>query len=180
MTLFRRGLYDDTEEEIIYSGEWQLYTENGPYNDSFHYSGTPGSYASLSFIGTQVTLLYSAFPNRGTVDISIDGSRVTTINQYSPENLWQQTWTSEILTPGLHTITFTHSTGTLVDIDAVLVSGQGDNLINNPDFESGNVSPWEGINNNNLVTNETHSGNYAALINDEVEAYQRWIEVVPG
>ena len=173
------GLYDDTNENIVYSGSWQTYTESGPYNDSLHISDTPGTTASLSFIGTQITLLYSAFPNRGTLDISIDGSWVTTINQYTAESEWQKTWASEILTPGIHTITIKHASGGVVDLDAFQVTGQTDNLLANPDFETGNISPWEGISNEQLETDETHSGDFAVRIYNE-QAYQGWIEVIPG
>src|SRR6185295_18859804 len=54
--------------------------------------------------------------------VTIDGTQVATINQYSASTLLQQQWTSGTLSGGSHTLTLTHGgSGTYVDLDAIIV-----------------------------------------------------------
>jgi hypothetical protein len=57
------------------------------------------------------------------VEVFIDGVPVDTIDMYSSLPFWQQEWYSGALSPGVHTITFTHTSGTTVYIDAFIVAG---------------------------------------------------------
>ena len=114
--------YDDTSSTLVYSGDWYAWSGAGPYNNSLHFTATPGNSVSLTFTGTQASLLYSGFNNRGIGKVLIDGTQVATINQYSDSTLYQQRWNSATLSPGTHTITFQHDSGGIIDIDAIITT----------------------------------------------------------
>ncbi|HSA99929.1 MAG TPA: carbohydrate-binding protein, partial [Anaerolineales bacterium] len=68
---------------------------------------------------------YAKSTNRGTFEIRVDGSLVTTINPYASTKTWQNTYTSPLYTDSLtHTVEIKNiSTGGLqVDIDAIQVA----------------------------------------------------------
>ena len=52
------GIFDDTHAGWSYSGLWSVYSGAGPYNNGLHYTGAVGSYAEITFTGTQFTLKY--------------------------------------------------------------------------------------------------------------------------
>ena len=115
------GTYDDRDAGIIYSGDWSQANYNGPYMGTITQSNTIGSTASFTFDGDSITLKYTGYTTRGTVDIYIDGGYVTTLDQYSSSLLWQQEWSSGSLGSGIHTISFEHVGGANVGIDALIV-----------------------------------------------------------
>jgi hypothetical protein len=114
------GTYDDRFAGINFSGTWQQITLNGPYAGTLTYSSTIGNSGSFTFDGEGITLVYAAYSS-GTIEVSIDGVPVDTIDMYSLRPLWQQEWYSGVLAPGWHTITFTHTLGATVYIDAFIV-----------------------------------------------------------
>ncbi|MDX9864716.1 MAG: hypothetical protein RBT34_07930 [Anaerolineaceae bacterium] len=116
------GTYDDNNANIIYSGTWSLYNSSGPYNDSLHLCNTPGSTASFTFTGTQISLIYTQYTSRGNLEISIDGGDPVTLNLYG-SLVWQKRWDSPLLQPGTHTIVLRHPGHTkYIDVDAFIVS----------------------------------------------------------
>ena len=116
------GTYDDTDSRIAYSGNWQLYSGTGPYNNTLHYSDGIGESAQLVFCGVGVTILYASGPNGGVTNVSIDSVSVGTINHYSSAIQWQQQWISGALANGTHILTLTHASGTRVNLDAISVT----------------------------------------------------------
>ena len=117
------GKYDDTHDNWVFSGNWVGIPITGAYNDTFHYSTTAGNFAELTFGGEQVTLVYTPTSNRGIMGIYIDGALVHSLNQYASSLAFQQTWTSNNLGSGLHTIKLVHASGGVVEFDAIEVLG---------------------------------------------------------
>jgi hypothetical protein len=115
------GTYDDRYAGINYYGSWQQGSLGGTYAGTLTYSTTIGNSGSFTFDGVGVTLVYFAYIDGGTVEVSIDGVPVDTIDMNSSGPLWQQEWYSGVLAPGVHTITFTHTLGATVYIDAFIV-----------------------------------------------------------
>jgi len=98
---------DDTSSAVTYSGAWSSNGNPnvGYYNDTFHYSNTPGAYAEYAFSGTSVSFYGSRNFDNGKADIYIDGVLDQTIDRYSPTTVKQQLLYSRAgLAPGSHTI----------------------------------------------------------------------------
>ncbi|HSA99886.1 MAG TPA: choice-of-anchor Q domain-containing protein, partial [Anaerolineales bacterium] len=116
------GSYDDTDINWLYTGSWTSYTGTGPANKTSHYANTVGSAAQITIEGAKFKLTYLKAHNRGLIDVYVDGSKIAQINAKSSSTLWQQTWTSPILTPGVHVVRFVHAGGgTYIDIDKIQV-----------------------------------------------------------
>jgi hypothetical protein len=52
------------------------------------------------------------------MDVYIDGVKVSSLDENGPGS-WQQQWTSNPLSPGIHTVRLVHASGPIVDIDAI-------------------------------------------------------------
>ncbi|HMB23548.1 MAG: choice-of-anchor Q domain-containing protein [Chloroflexota bacterium] len=116
------GTYDDTDANWVYS-EFTATTTTGPYLGTFHYSTVVGGYAEFLFTGSQITLLYSKYSNRGDLEVYVDGALVDTIDQYNATRVWQASWTSGDLGAGGHTVRLVHAgpDGSTVDVDAITI-----------------------------------------------------------
>ncbi len=79
------------------------------------------NYATFQFSGSQVTLFYTAYTNRGKMDVYVDDVFVTQIDGYSAGRIWQKEWSSDDLGASTHTIKIVNAgpAGTIVDIDAI-------------------------------------------------------------
>jgi hypothetical protein len=119
-TILSAGTYDDAHAAWHYSTYWYTYAGAGPFADTLHFSINPKDEALVSFNGSQFRLTYTAMPDRGTLDVYVDGVKVATINE-NGAGVWQQTWTSDLSAAGTHTIRLVHATGAIVDIDAITV-----------------------------------------------------------
>jgi len=117
------GTYDDNNSNWVYSGAWSVFTGGGPYNNTVHYTNTVGGYAEIRFTGTRFSLTYSKHPNRGSIAVFVDGTKITTINANASSLQWQQVYTSPTLSSGSHTVRFVHagSSGTYIDVDAITI-----------------------------------------------------------
>jgi hypothetical protein len=121
------GNYDDNDLAWTFSSSWITYNGGGPANNTLHYTSTAGSDAQLTFNGNRFTFTYVKAYNRGRIDIYVDGMKITTLNAKSTSTAWQQTWTSPILTPGIHTVRFVHAGGgTYIDVDAIQIFAPSD------------------------------------------------------
>jgi hypothetical protein len=114
------GIYDDTNPAWHFSTYWYTYAGSGPYGDTLRFSINAKDSALVSFSGTQFELTYSQMSDRGTMDVYVDGVKVTTIDENGSGG-WQQTWTSGMFSAGTHTVRFVHGTGPTVDIDAIRI-----------------------------------------------------------
>src|SRR6266487_3676425 len=119
------GTYDDTDAAWGYIGSWTSYSGSGPYANTLHYTNVQGASASLTFTGTGFTVYFTKHPNRGNVEVWIDGVLNTTISENGSALAWQQTWTlPTALSNGTHTVQFKNpnaSTATYIDIDAIQI-----------------------------------------------------------
>jgi len=114
--------YDDTDPGFTWTGSWQTYNGSGPYNNTTHYSTTPGNYTQFTFTGTGVSLMYGGASSRGVMGIWIDGNWVTYLNYATGTYGWRVLWTyGGTLSPGSHTLWLAHVSGGMVDVDAVTV-----------------------------------------------------------
>ena len=117
------GKYDDTNPAWNFSGTWTAEGAASSYNNTLHYSGTTNDYAEVTIDGPQVILTYTGYPNRGDIDVYVDGAKVDTFSQYASTLQWQKTWTSADLGSGSHTIKFVLASAGYIDIDAIEVVG---------------------------------------------------------
>jgi Fibronectin type III domain/WD40-like Beta Propeller Repeat len=147
------GTYENNDTNIVYVGDWTTYNAASASGGSGRYSNTIGNYALLRFTGTQVTLKYTANVNNGNAEIRIDGQLVDTLNQNAGSLSYQQEWASPFLgDEGPHTITITHATGVIIDVDALIVSnpvapGLGTYEEDNPNIVyTGNWLSWDDTN----------------------------------
>jgi hypothetical protein len=116
------GIADDGDALWQYSGDWWTYNGSGPYSNTIHISGTIGDSAQIVISGgQQIKLTYLMASNRGVTDVYIDGVKVTSIDAYSPGFSWEKTWSSDVLTTGLHMVRLVHVSGAYTDIDAIEV-----------------------------------------------------------
>lgn len=117
------GKYDNVDPAILLIGAWETYNKSGPYNATLHLTNVADNKAMMRFTGTQVSLIYSKYPSRGNLEITIDGGTPILLNSYSKSLLWQQRWDSPMLSEGTHTLLLRHPGGThYVDVDAIVVS----------------------------------------------------------
>jgi hypothetical protein len=115
------GTYDDAHNFWQYSSGWTAWTGNGAYARTMHYTSTAGSSAELLFDGARFILTLQRNTNRGLIDVYVDDVLLDTINPNGPL-MWQWTWTSPALTPGVHTVRFEFAGGgTYMDIDAITI-----------------------------------------------------------
>ena len=117
--------YDDANPGLQYSGTWTALggLPSDYYDNTLHFSTAVGSYAEVTFEGTQVILSYTGYTNRGVMDIYIDGNKVDSLNQYNSTRVYQKTWTSGTLANEPHTLKLIHASGSFVDVDAIEVVG---------------------------------------------------------
>jgi hypothetical protein len=119
------GTYDDANAAWSYSGNWTAYNGGGPMNNTMHYTNAQNASASLLFSGTQFEVFFTQYPNRGNVEVWIDGTLRHTFSENGGTLVWQSSWTLPTpLTDGTHTVEFKNpnaSTATYMDIDAITI-----------------------------------------------------------
>jgi hypothetical protein len=115
------GMYDDAHTAWIYAGTWSTYSGSGPYNNTLHYNSTAGNAASFTFSGNRFILTYTAYNNRGSFEVWVDGTLVTTVNAYNASPVWQRTYTSPIYSNGVHTVAFKNTGSSVTDVDAIQI-----------------------------------------------------------
>ena len=88
-----------------------------------HYTNIQGNSAEITFTGSQFTLTFTKYPDRGSIDVYIDDVYLDTIVATDPVLGWQSTWTSPNLGNGTYTVRFEHAGGgTYIDIDAIEIN----------------------------------------------------------
>lgn len=98
-----RGL---EQASITYSGSWLTTTDPGYYNDTTHYTNTPGDYTQYTFSGTSVAFYGGKANDHGKVDAYIDGVLDTSaIEMYAATRVRSALlYTKTGLSNGSHTI----------------------------------------------------------------------------
>ncbi len=116
------GTYDDADTAITYVGAWQILVDPNTYLGAWRYSPTTGDSGQFVFSGRQISLNYLPGPTLGTMDVYVDGVLVTSINQYSANWAYEGSWTSDLLSEGVHKVRIVHaSNADMVSLDFITV-----------------------------------------------------------
>lgn len=120
-------LIDDTDSRIKYSGSgWKSYKNRSnlypDFGRTIHRTTKNGSYATLKFTGTSLTLYSEKSSSKGQATVSIDGGAPTTIDMYLDGTAWQaNVFSASGLSNGPHTVKITKISGSYMVIDAFKV-----------------------------------------------------------
>ncbi len=125
--------YDDTDPALSYTGSWspvanQSYT-GGDYKNTESFSDVTGDSMSVTFTGTAVQYIAPTANNHGYADVYLDGTKVATVDGYSPGTDFQQVlYSASGLADTTHTLKIVvtgqkdaASGGTYVSVDAINV-----------------------------------------------------------
>lgn len=96
---------DDNDAGISYVGTWISNTSENHFGGTAQSSHTTNDYFQYTFTGTGVNIYHASGPNRGTVQVFIDGSSVGTFDGYSADYVYRQKiYSINTLTYGQHTV----------------------------------------------------------------------------
>jgi len=126
----RLRVRQERSARINYSGNWRLHALHGAAGGHVRSTGAAGRTATFTFSGTAAAFVSTLGPNRGIVDLWLDGSLVATIDLYAPSVSTRAiVWTSgnTALPAGTHTIQLrptgtqnSSATNSRIDLDAFL------------------------------------------------------------
>ena len=88
------GYVDDYSGDITWTGSWSTLDSGNALGGQYKASTTLNSTASLEFTGSQISLIFAKAPGRGSLQIRIDGTLVTTLAMADPAEQWQVRWDS--------------------------------------------------------------------------------------
>ncbi|NBD22946.1 S8 family serine peptidase [Paenibacillus glycinis] len=124
-------IYQDMNPFVHYTGIWSMHLSTKNAGGSAKYSDAAGNSATLSFLGTKVSLLAQTGANRGMVDVYVDGVKVNAdpVDMYSPQFKYKvPVFVSDVLPYGSHDVKIVNageknalSTGYTISIDAFYV-----------------------------------------------------------
>ncbi|GGD90400.1 alpha-L-fucosidase [Paenibacillus nasutitermitis] len=110
-SLFGKGpgtsVADDSDAAFSYTGTWgtSIPSNTGYYNNTGHFTKTPGSYAEFTFNGTNVVWSGVKGPDHGTADVYIDNVLDQSVNLYAANRFVNtEIYSKTGLSPGSHTI----------------------------------------------------------------------------
>lgn len=110
---------------IVRSGNWTLQLSEGALGQSYLQSSASGADTlAMTFIGTQVDVVYVAGVDYGTFVVEIDGEPVRGINANASGTAFGQIASFTDLVEGEHTLRIIPLGGAPVAIDALVVDGQ--------------------------------------------------------
>ena len=116
--------YQQTDPKITYAGAWTHHGTSPAFGGSFHYTGTSGATATITFTGTSIELFGLTGPDWGTARVTVDSLPSDTVNFYSPGYVFQKSvYTKTGLPNTAHTLTFECLGTEKVDIDALRIEG---------------------------------------------------------
>jgi hypothetical protein len=101
------GVYDDRDPAVTYSGSWLTNMAQSRYDGTQSYSNVAGATASFAFSGTSASYVFARQWNGGYVQVSLDGTVIETIDEYSPIELDWQVATYSGFSDGMHILTVT-------------------------------------------------------------------------
>jgi hypothetical protein len=104
------GTYDDVDSRLVYTG-WNATNFGG----TLHVSTVTGSTISFRFIGRQLRLIYQGGSTLGQIRITIDNVSETLDQSSGTE------WVSDPFTNSTHTVLITHTVGSSVNLDQVII-----------------------------------------------------------
>ncbi len=122
---------DDADPSIAYGGAWTQGADARALNGTYHYArGVKGAPVTVTynFTGTQVTIWYIGYKNRGRAKILIDGVKIGVIDQYTPGVAFDLSRTFFNLAPGAHQLKIKNAgaknpaaTDSIITLDAIEV-----------------------------------------------------------
>jgi len=122
------GSYDDFDPRILYTGIWTRGRFAGASGGTLTYSNVAGATLVFPFRGTEVLYTYTKAFNRGFAEITLDGARLGSLDQYAPAVEWRASYTVHAKDPGLHTLEIRvagekdrAATNSYIDADAFMV-----------------------------------------------------------
>lgn len=99
------GSYENNNSQIRYMGTWnQSSSFPSASAGTLSWSNTTENATSFTFVGSQVTYVFTKVYNRGYAAITIDGIDKGVTDLYAPSTLWQSSVTYGGLGYGVHTI----------------------------------------------------------------------------
>jgi cell wall-associated NlpC family hydrolase len=99
--------YEETDTHIAKTGSWGSLSRTGASGGTYSRSSTasPAASATITFTGTRLDYIGMKGTTVGTVAVSLDGTRVATINLNASVASYNQiVWSSGTLAPGTHTV----------------------------------------------------------------------------
>ena len=114
---FTAGKYDDTDERIVYDGDWVNDLLDTAYEETLFFSTLVGDTASFTFTGKQLQIGYLEEPTLGTITVTIDGT------DYPFDQSTGTELSSPELPPGTHSALLTHKSGDLILLDYIVIIG---------------------------------------------------------
>jgi hypothetical protein len=127
LTIQNAAIPEDDTGAVTYTGSWgaQSNLRRGDYGDDIHITANNGDAASFTFTGANVSFLTEKYDDEGTIDVTIDGYLVKTVdasnndgNRYAE----QAVFSVDGLPIGQHTIQVTKTGGSYMLVDAFVVS----------------------------------------------------------
>ncbi len=123
------GFWDDFDPAILFRGEWEHSVQFAePERGSVSYTNVPGSDIMIAFEGTSLRYMYAKAPNRGIVEVIIDGKPFGRFDLYSPAVAWKSFQDFCCFAPGKHLaqlrVTGDHNpnaSDSFVDLDGFIV-----------------------------------------------------------
>lgn len=129
-----------------YQGAWNYQNNRGygDYDGDVHSTTNNGDYFQYVFCGTGISFVSEFNSDEGNVSISLDGVYQTTVNCSNATRLPQQTvYAVGNLPPQSHTLQVSKQDGQVMLVDAVIVQGVPEVLINDSDLNFDHVpSDW--------------------------------------
>jgi hypothetical protein len=120
--------YDNTDPAFVYSANWSTVKDKSAYNKSFMRTTSKGSSVTFTFTGQSFSILYTANPKYGNVDVYVDGALAGTFSQQALSTLYQQRWDYPgQLTSGTHELklVFDGPKNAQASLDGVIVTQTG-------------------------------------------------------
>ena len=129
LTALSAGSYEETNNAIRYTGNWTTHSNSKHSGGAMKYSYTKGNTIEFKFNGTGFDLYGMTSAARGKANIYIDGTLVTTMDQYASTAAYQKAVYSKTgLTSGTHTVKIevlgekqSAATGSNISIDKIVI-----------------------------------------------------------
>lgn len=117
--------YDDTWENIVYSGNWKETESQDAYHTKLHQAAEAGATATITFTGTQIALYGENRVNNGSAAITIDGVNAgnadfSCLAKYEKIGN-QEVYRSSELAYGEHTLVIKAGSAKTVNLDRIKV-----------------------------------------------------------
>jgi autotransporter-associated beta strand protein len=118
------GMVNDASPSVIYTGDSWVYQSHrglGEFADDAHTATANGDSFTLTFSGTEVSLVSSRAVNRGGMDLYLDGVWQTNVNLSVGTTNRDVVFSKSGLPRGQHTLQGVKTSGTVVVVDAFKV-----------------------------------------------------------